>query len=174
VESFGGPALRRLLAVKAVNRWTLVGARGSRSQLSPAFVLMNVVPTARLDCAKAKPLAQQPRSTLLYEHARSTTSQPSLLWCNALLREVRWWASWRRSLDGMQGITGLPGVPCYGSSCRAKPAGGLEETQPMTWIIIALLFAAAAAAGFRLQALTRDEPPEPPLAHRWRRTMGGG
>ena len=57
-------------------------------------------------------------------------------------------------------------------------AGGallrLEETQPMTWIIIALLFAAAAAAGFRLQALTRDEPPEPPLAHRWRRTMGGG
>jgi len=43
----------------------------------------------------------------------------------------------------------------------------------MTWIIIALLFAAAAAAGFRLQALTRDEPPEPPLAHRWRRTMGG-
>jgi hypothetical protein len=66
------------------------------------------------------------------------------------------------------------GVPCYGSSCRAKPAGGLEETQPMTWIIIALLFAAAAAAGFRLQALTRDEPPEPPLAHRWRRTIGGG
>ena len=51
---------------------------------------------------------------------------------------------------------------------------GLEENQPMTWIIIALLFAAAAVAGFRLQALTRDEPPEPPLAHRWRRTMGGG
>lgn len=43
----------------------------------------------------------------------------------------------------------------------------------MTWIAIALLFAAAVAAGFRLQALTRDEPPEPPLAHRWRRTMGG-
>jgi hypothetical protein len=43
----------------------------------------------------------------------------------------------------------------------------------MTWIIIALLFAAAAAAGFRLPALTRDEPPEPPLAHRWRRAMGG-
>jgi len=43
----------------------------------------------------------------------------------------------------------------------------------MTWIIIALVFAAAAAAGFRLQALTRDEPPEPPLAHRWRRAMGG-
>jgi hypothetical protein len=43
----------------------------------------------------------------------------------------------------------------------------------MTWIIIALLFAAAAAAGFRIQALTREEPPEPPLAHRWRRTMGG-
>ncbi len=42
----------------------------------------------------------------------------------------------------------------------------------MTWIIIALLFAAAAAAGFRLQALTRDEPPELPLAHRWR-AMGG-
>jgi hypothetical protein len=44
----------------------------------------------------------------------------------------------------------------------------------MTWIIIALLFAAAAAAGFRIKALTRDEPPEPTLAHRWRRTMGGG
>jgi hypothetical protein len=67
--------------------------------------------------------------------------------------------------------------------CRACPVTvvvaapslpGLEENQPMTWIIIALLFAAAAAAGFRLQALTRDEPPEPPLAHRWRRTMGGG
>jgi hypothetical protein len=43
----------------------------------------------------------------------------------------------------------------------------------MTWIVIALLFAAAAAAGFRLQALTRDEPPEPPLAHRWR-AMGAG
>jgi hypothetical protein len=43
----------------------------------------------------------------------------------------------------------------------------------MTWIIIALIFAAAAAAGFRIQALTRDEPPEPPLAHRWR-AMGGG
>jgi hypothetical protein len=42
----------------------------------------------------------------------------------------------------------------------------------MTWIIIALIFAAAAAAGFRIQALTRDEPPEPPLAHRWR-AMGG-
>ena len=73
----------------------------------------------------------------------------------------------------MQEVTGLPGVPCYGSGCRAKPTGGLEENQPMTWIIIALLLAAAAAAGFRLQALTRDEPPEPPLAHRWRRTMGG-
>ena len=48
-----------------------------------------------------------------------------------------------------------------------------KEDRPMTWIIIALLFAAAAAAGFRIQALTRDEPPEPPLAHRWRRTMGG-
>jgi hypothetical protein len=43
----------------------------------------------------------------------------------------------------------------------------------MTWVIIALLFAAAAAAGFRIQALTREEPPEPPLAHRWR-AMGGG
>jgi hypothetical protein len=43
----------------------------------------------------------------------------------------------------------------------------------MTWIIIALLFAAAAAAGFRIQALTREEPPEPPLNHRWR-AMGGG
>ena len=43
----------------------------------------------------------------------------------------------------------------------------------MTWIIIALIFAAAAAAGFRIQALTRDEPPEPPLNHRWR-AMGGG
>jgi hypothetical protein len=36
----------------------------------------------------------------------------------------------------------------------------------------ALLFAAAAAAGFRIQAITRDEPPEPPLAHRWT-AMGG-
>ena len=121
----------------------------------------------------------QAARTAAAQHAalrtRTKHHKPALLlWCNALLREVRWWASWRRSLDGMQGITGLPGVPCYGSSCRAKPAGGLEETQPMTWIIIALLFAAAAAAGFRLQALTRDEPPEPPLAHRWRRTMGGG
>jgi hypothetical protein len=53
----------------------------------------------------------------------------------------------------------------------SRPRGVGER--PMTWIIIALLFAAAAAAGFRLQALTRDEPPEPPLAHRWRRTMGG-
>jgi hypothetical protein len=43
----------------------------------------------------------------------------------------------------------------------------------MTWIIIALIFAAAAAAGFRIQALTRDEPPEPALNHRWR-AMGGG
>jgi hypothetical protein len=43
----------------------------------------------------------------------------------------------------------------------------------MIWIIIALIFAAAAAAGFRIQALTRDEPPEPPLAHRWR-ALGGG
>ena len=43
----------------------------------------------------------------------------------------------------------------------------------MTWIIIVLLFAAAAGAGFRLQALTRDEPPEPALNHRWR-AMGGG
>jgi hypothetical protein len=34
----------------------------------------------------------------------------------------------------------------------------------MTWIIIALLFAAAAAGGFRIQALTRDEPPEPSAA----------
>ena len=42
----------------------------------------------------------------------------------------------------------------------------------MIWIVIALIFAAAAAAGFRIQALTRDEPPEPPLAHRWR-AMGG-
>ena len=66
--------------------------------------------------------------------------------------------------------------------CRACPVTvgvaapsrpGLEENQPMTWIIIALLFAAAAAGGFRIQALTRDAPPEPPLAHRWRRTMGG-
>jgi hypothetical protein len=72
----------------------------------------------------------------------------------------------------MQAVTGLPGVPCYGSGA-APSRPGLEENQPMTWIIIALLFAAAAAAGFRLQALTRDEPPEPPLAHRWRRTMGG-
>jgi hypothetical protein len=43
----------------------------------------------------------------------------------------------------------------------------------MTWIIIALIFAAAAAAGFRIQALTREEPPEPALNHRWR-AMGGG
>jgi hypothetical protein len=42
----------------------------------------------------------------------------------------------------------------------------------MIGIVIALIFAAAAAAGFRIQALTRDEPPEPPLAHRWR-AMGG-
>jgi hypothetical protein len=42
----------------------------------------------------------------------------------------------------------------------------------MTWVIIALLFAAAAAAGFRIQALTRDQPPELPLAHRWR-ALGG-
>jgi hypothetical protein len=42
----------------------------------------------------------------------------------------------------------------------------------MTWTIIVLIFAAAATAGFRIQALTRDEPPEPPLAHRWR-AMGG-
>jgi hypothetical protein len=42
----------------------------------------------------------------------------------------------------------------------------------MTWIILALILAAAAAAGFRIQALTRGEPPEPPLAHRWR-AMGG-
>jgi hypothetical protein len=50
---------------------------------------------------------------------------------------------------------------------------GEKEGRPMIWIIIALLFAAAAAAGFRLQALTRDEPPEPALNHRWR-AMGGG
>jgi hypothetical protein len=43
----------------------------------------------------------------------------------------------------------------------------------MTWMIIALIFTAAAAAGFRIQALTHDEPPEPPLNHRWR-AMGGG
>jgi hypothetical protein len=42
----------------------------------------------------------------------------------------------------------------------------------MTWIILALILIAAAAAGFRIQALTRDEPPEPPLAHRWR-ALGG-
>jgi hypothetical protein len=47
-------------------------------------------------------------------------------------------------------------VPFYGRGCRAKPAEGLEENQPMTWIIIALVFAAAAAGGFRIQALTRD------------------
>jgi hypothetical protein len=43
----------------------------------------------------------------------------------------------------------------------------------MVWVVIMLLFAAGAAAGFRLQALTRGEPPEPPLNHRWR-AMGGG
>ena len=42
----------------------------------------------------------------------------------------------------------------------------------MTWIILALILIAAAAAGFRIQALTRDDPPEPPLAHRWK-ALGG-
>jgi hypothetical protein len=43
----------------------------------------------------------------------------------------------------------------------------------MVWIVIAVIFLAAAAAGFRLQALTRDEPPEPALNHRWRAMRGG-
>ena len=145
----------------------------------PAASFLRLRPNERRPNSSPRLREGQAARTAAAQHAalrtRTKHHKPALLlWCNALLREVRWWASWRRSLDGMQGITGLPGVPCYGSSCRAKPAGGLEETQPMTWIIIALLFAAAAAAGFRLQALTRDEPPEPPLAHRWRRTMGGG
>jgi hypothetical protein len=42
----------------------------------------------------------------------------------------------------------------------------------MTWIILALILLAAAAAGFRIQALTRGEPPEPPLSHRWRALRG--
>jgi hypothetical protein len=42
----------------------------------------------------------------------------------------------------------------------------------MIWIILALIVLTAAAAGFRIQALTRGEPPEPPLAHRWR-ALGG-
>ena len=42
----------------------------------------------------------------------------------------------------------------------------------MTWIILALILGAAAAAGFRIQARTRNEPPEPPLAHRWAALRG--
>jgi hypothetical protein len=42
----------------------------------------------------------------------------------------------------------------------------------MTWLILALILGVAAAAGFTVQARTRDEPPEPPLAHRWK-ALGG-
>jgi hypothetical protein len=68
---------------------------------------------------------------------------------------------------------GLAGEPCYRSGRSLQAGRSWEEDRPMIWIIIALIFAAAAAAGFRIQALTRDEPPEPPLAHRWR-ALGGG
>jgi hypothetical protein len=44
----------------------------------------------------------------------------------------------------------------------------------VTWIIVLLLiFGAFAAAGLRIDALTRDKPAEPSLAQRWK-AMGGG
>lgn len=64
------------------------------------------------------------------------------------------------------------GEPCYRNGRPGRPAGVAGEPL-MTWIILALILLAAAAAGFRIQALTRDEPPEPPLAHRWRAMRGG-
>src|SRR5215213_4075358 len=77
---------------------------------APAVGLMNVVPTARGALVDA-PLerlraaaAQHSNSAL---QSRTNHRAPALLpWCNALLREVLWWALWWGSLDGMQGVRG--------------------------------------------------------------------
>jgi hypothetical protein len=50
--------------------------------------------------------AQQPRSNSALRTHTNHHAPVFLLWCNALLREGSWWAPWRGSLDGMQGVRG--------------------------------------------------------------------
>jgi hypothetical protein len=56
--------------------------------------------------ARRPAFAQQPRSNSALRGHTKHHSPPVLLWCNALLREGSWWALWRGSLDGMQGVRG--------------------------------------------------------------------
>jgi hypothetical protein len=50
--------------------------------------------------------AQQPRSNSALRRHTNHHASALLLWCNGLLREGSWWARWRGSLDGMQGVRG--------------------------------------------------------------------
>jgi hypothetical protein len=61
---------------------------------------------------RSSQFAQQMRSNSALRNRMNHHSPTLLRSCYGLLREVWWWALWRGSLDGMQGVRGSdPSVP---------------------------------------------------------------
>ena len=78
--------------------------------------------------------AQQMRSNSALRTHTNHQVPPFLLWCYGLLREGSWWALWRGSLDGMQGVRGsnplssTPGHrPSPPSAIRESPGSGSKS-----------------------------------------------
>jgi hypothetical protein len=84
--------------------------------------------------------AQQPRSNAAPRTRTNHHAPALLLWCNALLREGLWWASWRGSLDGMQevrqsvGAGNLPATAPRAASRSTSRPSGLGRFPAVTWL----------------------------------------
>ena len=68
--------------------------------------LTNVVPILPRWTRRSSHYAQQMRSNSALQTLTNHHAPAPLLWCNGLLHEGSWWAGWRGSLDGMQGVRG--------------------------------------------------------------------
>jgi hypothetical protein len=77
----------------------------SASYIGTTVGLTNVVPTAGLRRRRrSSHFAQQMRCNSALGTRTNHHGPALLLWCNGLLRKGSWWALWRGSLDGMQGV----------------------------------------------------------------------
>ena len=114
--------------------------------------LTNVVPILPRWTRRSSHYAQQMRSNSALQTLTNHHAPAPLLWCNGLLHEGSWWAGWRGSLDGMQGVRGsnpLSSTPGQ----RPNPASAVPGSS---------------ASGSKSAAICSDEPIQRP-ARRCRR-----
>jgi hypothetical protein len=120
------------LAAATVHRWKaqdLIPAGGTR-RTTTGSVAGPLLPRRQMRSTPAcgpgghAACAQQPRSNSALRTRANHHTPALLLWCNALLREGSWWASWWGSLDGMQGVRGSN--PLSSTRHNASPATALS------------------------------------------------